>query len=385
MTETRRIESIPLGNTVPGMQRTLKVLRYGTPGARPKAYLQAAIHACEMTGTLALAALADLLDAAAAKGQIKGEIVVLPMCNPIGYGQFLFGEQSGRFEHGGRDNFNRGHYEISDAVAAAVQGRLGNDAAANVATIRRAALDVIASIPVINDMTSWRTKLLAMAIDADLAFDIHSDLDAAVFMYLNKEDWPGATDVAGYLGCAATVLNAPYTASTNFSGVVGSLWPRLAERFGPAVPIPNACTAVLLELRGRHSVTHDLAQADARRFFALLQHRGMIAGDPGPMPALLAPATPILGMDVGYAPFAGPAVYHVRPGTRVAEGTAICDVLDPLAEKPEARCATLRARTSGVLYARPIDGMVVYPGQVMFRIAGPEPLAHRMGRSWLDD
>jgi hypothetical protein len=29
--------------------------------------------------------------------------------------------------------------------------------------------------------------------------------------------------------------------------------------------------------------------------------------------------------------------------------------------------------------------MVVYPGQVMFRIAGPVPLAHRLGRSWLDD
>lgn len=385
MTHARRIESFVLGASIPGLQRTLKVLRYGTPGARPKAYLQAAIHACEMTGTVALAALADLLDAAEAEGRIVGEIVLLPMCNPIGYGQFLFGEQSGRFEHGGRDNFNRGHYEISDAVADAVKDRLGKDADANVTAIRRAALDVIASIPAVNDMASWRKKLLALAIDADIAFDIHSDLDAAVFMYVNRDDWPGATDVASHLGCAATILNAPYTASTNFSGVVGSLWPRLAERFGPTLPIPNACLAVLLELRGRHSVSHELAQADARRFFALLQRRGVIAGDPGPLPALPAQATPILGMDVGYAPFAGPAVYHVRPGTRVSEGTAICDVLDPLAERPEARVATLKARTSGVLYARPIDGMVVYPGQVMFRIAGPEPLAHRMGRSWLDD
>jgi hypothetical protein len=159
----------------------------------------------------------------------------------------------------------------------------------------------------------------------------------------------------------------------------------LAERFGPATPIPNACLSVLLELRGRHSVSHALAAADAQRFFALLQHRGFIKGGPVALPPLRAPATPVSGMDVGYAPIAGPAVYHVRPGTVVAVGDPVCDVLDPLAARPEARRHTLYARGAGVVYARPIDGMVVFPGQVMFRIASPHPLAHRMGRSWLDD
>lgn len=385
MAMTRKIEQVDLGPTIPGSRRTMRILRYGTPGARPKAYLQGAIHACEMTGTLALLELADLLDAAQARGEILGEIVLLPMCNPIGYGQFLLGEQSGRFDHRSRDNFNRAHYEISDAVGEALDGRLGTDAAANVAAIRAAAKDVIASIPAINELAVWRKTLLEHSIDADLVFDIHSDLDAVPFMYVNKADWPGATDIAASLGCEATILNEPYAASTNFSGVVGSLWPRLAERFGATLPIPNACTAVLLELRGRHSVSHALARADAKRFYALLQRRGMIAGDPGPLPPLPAEATPISGMDVGYAPFAGPAVYHVAPGTRVAEGDPICDVVNPMEDTPDRRNVTLRARSPGVVYARPENGMVVFPGQVMFRIAGPKPLAHRMGRSWLDD
>ena len=70
MTYSRRIESIPLSCTIPGLQRTLKVIRYGSPGARPKAYFQAAIHASEMTGTVALAALADMLDVADASGKV---------------------------------------------------------------------------------------------------------------------------------------------------------------------------------------------------------------------------------------------------------------------------------------------------------------------------
>lgn len=381
----RHVETIDLGGTIPGTRHTLKVLRYGRPGARPKAYLQAAIHACEMTGTLAMLELADLLDAAAARDEILGEIVLLPMCNPIGYGQFLLGEQSGRFELRSRDNFNRGHFEISDAVAEAVEGRLGGDPAANVGSIRQAARSVVASIPPISALVAWRTTLLGLAIDADLVFDIHSDLDAVAFMYVNKADWPGATDIAASLGCEATILNEPYAATTNFSGVAGSLWPRLAERFGRSVPIPNACTAVLLELRGRHSVSHAHARKDAQRFLAMLQRRGLVAGDPGPLPHIPAQGTPISGMDVGYAPFAGPAVYHAKPGARVTEGEPICDVVDVFQDDPALRYVTLRARTSGTLYARPEDGMVVYPGQVMFRIAGPKPLAHRQGRSWLDD
>jgi predicted deacylase len=78
-------------------------------------------------------------------------------------------------------------------------------------------------------------------------------------------------------------------------------------------------------------------------------------------------------------------VYHVRPGARVAEGDPIGDVVDVFQDDPALRRVTLRARSAGTLYARPEDGMVVYPGQVMFRIAGPVPLAHRLGRSWLDD
>ncbi len=382
---TKTVERIALGDTVPGVARTLRVLRYGRPGARPKAYLQGAIHASEMTGTLALLELSDLLDAADARGDILGEVVLVPMCNPIGYGQFLFGEQAGRFELLGRDNFNRGLFDVSAAVGDRVAGRLGNDAGSNVAAIRAAALDVLREIPPVNELTVWRKALLSRAIDADIAFDIHSDLDAAVFMYVNGTDWPAATDVAATLGCAATILNEPYTTSGNFSGVVGSLWPRLAERFGPSIPVPMANLGVLLELRGRFAVSKDDARRDAARFFELLQRRGLVAGDPGPLPPLAAPATPVSGMDVGYAPFAGPAVYHVRPGTRVAEGTPICDVINPLAETAAERTVTLRARTGGVLYARPNDGMVVYPGHVMFRIAGAHPLPHRAGRSWLDD
>ena len=46
--------SITLPSMTPGSQRSISVLRFGKVGARPKVYMQAAIHANEMPGTMAM-------------------------------------------------------------------------------------------------------------------------------------------------------------------------------------------------------------------------------------------------------------------------------------------------------------------------------------------
>ncbi|OYY09383.1 MAG: hypothetical protein B7Y70_10275, partial [Rhizobiales bacterium 35-68-8] len=69
---------------------SVTVLRFGTPGARPKAYLQAGLHADEFPGMLALRHLAAELAVADAEGRITGEVVVVPQANPVGLTQQKF-------------------------------------------------------------------------------------------------------------------------------------------------------------------------------------------------------------------------------------------------------------------------------------------------------
>lgn len=71
--------------------------RFGTPGARPKIYLQGALHADEVSATMALAELVGLLEKADAAGEVCGEIVVIPHCNPLGAKQFALGAISAAF------------------------------------------------------------------------------------------------------------------------------------------------------------------------------------------------------------------------------------------------------------------------------------------------
>ena len=44
---------IPLPQMTPGTRRSIAFHRFGRAGARPKAYLQAAIHANELPGAMA--------------------------------------------------------------------------------------------------------------------------------------------------------------------------------------------------------------------------------------------------------------------------------------------------------------------------------------------
>jgi predicted deacylase len=93
----RITEEIALASPSPGTRRSLKVHRYGTPGARPKAYFHAALHADEWPGLLTLNHLIGLLDAADAEGRIAGEIVLLPpLARPDGCRDGKAGRQAGQ-------------------------------------------------------------------------------------------------------------------------------------------------------------------------------------------------------------------------------------------------------------------------------------------------
>src|ERR1700750_2673347 len=117
----------------PGARLELLSLHFGHEGADPKATLQAALHADEIPGLLVAHHLRERLRALEAAGRIAGEVVLVPVANPIGLGQRVLQQPLGRFELASGENFNRHYADLFDTVAARVEGRLGPDAATNVA------------------------------------------------------------------------------------------------------------------------------------------------------------------------------------------------------------------------------------------------------------
>lgn len=376
---------ITLPSMTPGTARSLAVCRFGRTGARPKAYLQAAIHANELPGAMALHHLLPMLVEADRRGRIKGEIVVVPVVNPIGLSQLVGNNHLGRYDFLGRDNFNRNWHDLSGAVAERVGKQLGRNAAENVALIRGAALAALAAMKPQNELQALRAEVMQLSVDADIVLDLHCDLEAALHLFISRKDWPGpARELACDLGAEATLYNDPYPESLTFSGVHSALWARLAERFAQA-SIPQACLSATVEYRGQHDVTHALGESDAKNLYRFLVRRGLISGRAGKLPRLKIEATPIGGMDVGYSPKTGILTYHVPKGARVRKGQPVCEVIDPMDARGERARTKVLARTDGILFSRRPNGRLAWPGMVLFRIGGAKLLAHRKGVSGLDD
>jgi len=374
---------IVLPSMTPGTGRSVVYHRFGRRGARPKAYLQAAIHANELPGAMALHHLMPMLLAADRRGRIRGEIVIVPTVNPIGLSQLVGNNHLGRYDFLCRDNFNRNWLDLSGAVAERLDGKMSGKT--DVASIRAAALAALMAMKPMSELQALRVEIMKLSFDADIVLDLHCDQEAALHLFISQRDWPGAAEaLAADIGAAATLYNEPYPASLTFSGVHSALWARLAERF-PDADIPQACLSATIEYRGQHDVNHALGASDARNLFRFLTRRKIIAGSAGALPRLKAQATPIGGMDVGYAPRTGMVVYHVPKGAKVRAGQPVCEVIDPADIRgPKARIP-VPARTDGILFSRKLDGRLAWPGAVLFRIAGAKPLAHRQGLSGLDD
>lgn len=380
-----RKSRIVLPSMTPGTGRSLTVYRFGRAGARPKAYLQASIHANELPGAMALHHLLPMLADADRRGRVKGEIVVVPVVNPIGLSQLVGNNHLGRYDFLGRDNFNRNWHDLSDAVAKRIGGSLGRHAGENVTRIRAAALAALAAMKPANELQTLRAEVMKLSVDADVVLDLHCDMQAALHLFISRKDWPGpARALAADLGAQATLYNDPYPEALTFSGVHGALWARLAARF-PGANIPQACLSATVEYRGQHDVTHELGEGDAKNLYRFLVRRGLIAGRAGKLPRVKSEATPIGGMDVGYSPTTGILTYRVAEGSRVKKGDVICEVIDPMSARGPAARAAVVSRTDGILFSRRLNGRLAWPGMVLFRIGGAKLLAHRKGASGLDD
>ncbi len=160
-------------------------------------------------------------------------------------------------------------------------------------------------------------------------------------------------------------------------------WLDLRERFGPAAPVPSACLSATVELRGMADVGDALAEEDADRLYRFLQHRGVIGGDPGPVPDLVRPATPLTGMEIVKAPLPGIVSYRVPLGSEVAAGQPIADLVDPTADDPAEGRIEIAAGTDGLLFARKTHRFV-WPGETVAKIAGGRVLTGRTGNLLTD-
>jgi predicted deacylase len=360
----------PLLSPAPGTQRELVSLHYGQPGGQ-KAYIQASLHADELPGMLVAHHLRHLLNELDAAGQINGEIILVPMANPIGLSQFVMHGHQGRFELTTGENFNRHYPDQIANVAQAVESDLGLDAAANVAVLRRALKSAVLSSPVETELQSQRRALLGLSCDADIVLDLHCDAQAVMHLYTETPCWPDCEPLARFLRSRVALL-AQDSGDNPFDEACSQVWWKWDQHFngrGLRFPIPQACLSVTVELRGAVDVTHELAADDAQHIVDFLRWRGLIAGDKPALPDAVGDARPLAGSMPIKAPAAGVLTFLKEVGAEVQAGDVLAQVIDPVT----ADVTALKSPVDGLFFARDFVRFAS-AGMRIAKVAGREPL-----------
>lgn len=366
----QRIDHSLLSNSL-GSHRSLSSFHYGTPGQGPKVYIQASLHAEELPGMLVAYHLRALLDAADAAGQIQGEIILVPVANPIGLAQRVDHKPMGRFELASSENFNRHYPDLAKAVFASIQHQMGHDPAANVATVRHAMGEYLRQWQPETELQSLRRILLTLSHDADYVLDLHCDCEGVLHFYTEEPCWPQLAPLAHLLKARAVLL-AKNSGSGPFDECLSGAWWQLAQALhaaGVSAPLPQGCNSTTIELRGEADVAHAWAQEDAQAVWGFLQHIHALACAQSPIiPAALCPATPLAGSETLHTPVPGVVVYAADVGQAVQVGDLVAEVIDPIANT----CHRVVAGVDGVFYARVRDRYAL-SGAEIGKIAGATP------------
>ncbi len=357
------LETHALEGGSPGLTAELSILRFGASASGPKAAIHAALHADEVPALLVAQCLRERLSELESRGQLRGEVRLVPVANPIGLGQRLLGRHEGRFDLRDGVNFNRGYRALAESLPETLAAGLGADAEANVTLVRQALREAALAVPAQTLTEHLKRRLLVNAIDCDIVLDLHCDNEAVVHVYALDVHEPLAAELGARLGAQAVLL-AMDSGDGPFDEACSRPWTLLQQRH-PAVPLPPACFAATVELRGEADVDFALAAADADALIEFLRARGVVEGPAAPVPAPGCQPTPLAGSEPILATHAGIVVFAARPGQRLAAGDVVATLLDPAS----GRRTLLRTEGGGLLYARVASRWAV-AGQRLAKVAG---------------
>ncbi|WP_250467335.1 succinylglutamate desuccinylase/aspartoacylase family protein [Caballeronia sp. GAFFF2] len=339
----------PLVSTTLGTARELVSFHFGAERSGEKVYVQASLHADETPAMLTAWQLKKRLLQLEGEGRLRGEIVLVPVANPVGLSQHVLGQFLGRFDANSGHNFNRG---FPMPPAQALIERIGmawssSDAAYNARLLRRAVRDMLGEMRAKNEFESLRLTLLTLASDADIVLDLHCSLEATMHLYTSPASWPALEPLAHYLG-ANGVLLATDSGGQSFDEIHALLWNEVRALLGGDVPLGAPNIAATVEHRGQRDVSYETAQHDADAIVDFLIARGVIEGEARALPPLVLGATPLAGSEQLIAPVSGIVVYRASVGARLKAGDAVFDIVDPLTDA----VTTVATKNDGVFYMR---------------------------------
>jgi predicted deacylase len=317
---------IAVAQNASGRSLNVPIYRINNGLDGPTVYIQSSIHGAEVQGNVVIYHLLQAL-----KGlRIKGEIILVPNCNPVGT-NIKAGEYTlGRFDPVNGTNWNRGYYYDAEQVLTFAESIKEEDSVEDIKTQFRAHL----SAAIDNKLAQpWglglarqlNLNLQQLAVNADIVLDLHNGPVSTRHVYIPE-----------YAKEAAHQFSIPHCIfiPNKFAGALDeasfcpwwTLQDTLAAKFGREYDF--AVQAFTLEMGSQEVISFSEGEKDAHSILGYLACKGVIDSSDYAPANMQRIGVMLKDYKTLYTDFGGMVEYCATPGQHVKAGETLARVLN---------------------------------------------------------
>ena len=354
---------IKVGQNVAGAPQVVPVFSIKGKEPGPKVYIQANLHGAEIQGNAVIYQLLHRLKSV----EIRGQITLVPLANPVGLNQKAGEYTMGRFDPVTGANWNRMYFHDLSFLDEFVEQHIDeSDEQINQAfaiKINELLSDAFHQPLGLKTGQHVCYALQQMAQDADYVIDLHTGPMSAKHLYVPEY----ALESAKYFN-VPNVLIIP----NGFDGALDEAcfvpWWSLSEAFakkGRTLKVEHE--AFTYELGSQETISMSDAQKDVESIFSYLSYKNMFIDDSFAPADIKRYTCTLDNYRTVYAPRGGLVEYHARFGEILPAGSPLASMLnvEKFGEDDALYTLTLDKTVLPILY---YSSGSVYQGAELYKV-----------------
>lgn len=320
-------EYLVVAQNASGRNLNVPVYRFKGHQPGPKVYIQSSIHGAEVQGNVVIYQLIQAIK----NTEIRGEVILVPNCNPVG-SNLKSGEYTlGRFDPVNGQNWNRAYY-YSDRLVDDFITQVDTNTSVNQLKMQfrqhikegiDAVLDREWGVGLAQQLN---LKLQRFAFDADIVLDLHNGPVSTRHIYVPE-----------YAKDAAKLFNIPHVIfiPNAFAGALDEAtfcpWWRLSDGLKERFPDRQwhfDIEAFTVEMGSQEVIDFSAGKADAEGILSYLSARGCFV-DFYQAPANIERyAVHLEDYKIMYSQSGGIVEYLAQPGQHINQGEVMAKLLN---------------------------------------------------------
>lgn len=317
---------IAVAQNASGRSLNVPIYRISDNQPGPSVYIQSSIHGAEVQGNVVIFHLLQALKNTA----IKGEIVLVPNCNPVGT-NIKAGEYTmGRFDPVNGTNWNRGYFydeakvhTFADSVS---EEQKQEDIKLKFRSLWADAIEnKLAQKWGLGLAQQLNLTLQRMAVQADIVLDLHNGPVSTRHVYIPEY----AKDAAHQFSIPHCIFIPNVFAGALDEACFSPWWTLqeiLKDKFGKSLDF--GVQAFTLEMGSQEVIDFKEGEKDARSIMGFLACKGVLSQDEFRPQKMRRIGVSLSNYKTMFTDFGGMVEYVVKPGQEVQKGEVMARVLN---------------------------------------------------------